>query len=143
MRHGAAVETASVSDTRIGPNPPSTLWYEEGELRGGIQSAGRAHPCTFPATLVVDAMRRHADATSPKDPWFFNEATGRRHVREVRAAADGLAEGRTAIVADQHPIGLSPVRLGLSLLEKEMRETVDMEEAMRIWNRDHDEDDHG
>ena len=143
MRHGASVETASVTDTRIGPNPSSLLWYEQGKLRGGIQSAGRAHPCTVPASLVVDAMRRHADATSPKDPWFFSEGTGRRHIREIRSSASELADGRTAVVAEQHPVALSPLRLGLSLLEREMRETVDMVEAMRIWNRDHDEDDHG
>lgn len=143
MRRGASVETASVTDTRIGPNPPSLLWYEGGELRGGIQSAGRAHPCTFPASLVVDAMRRHADATSPKDPWFYSETTGRRHIKAIREDAEGLAGGRTAIVAEQHQIALSPIRLGLSLLEKEMRETVDMDEAVRVWNRDHDEGDPG
>lgn len=143
MRHGASVETASVTDTRIGPNPPSLVWYEGGELRGGIQSAGRAHPCTFPASLVVDAMRRHADATNPKDPWFFSEGTGRRHIREIKASAAELVDGRTATVAKQHPVALSPLRLGLSLLEKEMRETVDMDEAMRIWNKDHEEDDLG
>lgn len=132
-----------MTDTRRGPNPASLVWCEEGELRGGVQSAGRAQPCTFPASLVVDAMRRHADATDPKDPWFLNEARGRLHIRNVRASASSLADGRTAVVAEQHPVALSPVRLGLSLLEREIRETVDMDEAMRIWNRDHDEDDLG
>lgn len=143
MKDRQPVLTTSITDTRRGPNEPSSAWVEDGRLHGGVQSVGRSSPCSFTMPALVDAMRRHADQVSVTDPWFFSERTARAHIASIRRDADALASGSLSIVAEQHEIGLSSVDRGLGLLNWEIVKAIDVPEAQRAWVRDNPDGGHG